>query len=238
MILSIGKKLIEKSLDKLLKFKSFQDYVNFRYNREGFQPVKITRDAYYYRNGFFFSICDQLYSIDQVINEYLIEDISSNDIVLDIGANIGAFSLFAAKKAKQVYAVEPLYSDILKKNLEMNAIKNVKILEIGLGRSALIDLSYCGRKKTVQCMPLSKIIDLCGEHVDFLKIDCEGSEWTIAPEELKGIRRIECEVHNFNKNKKFYNFLKILAAAGYSYSVNYLSKESMLVHAKHKSELK
>lgn len=35
---------------------------------------------------------------------------------------------------------------------------------------------------------------MCGG-CDFLKIDCEGGEWEIEAEELKGIRRIEMEVH-------------------------------------------
>jgi len=43
-------------------------------------------------------------------------------VVLDLGANVGCFTLRAAQKAKHVYAVEPLYTDELVSNIALNEI--------------------------------------------------------------------------------------------------------------------
>jgi hypothetical protein len=55
--------------------------------------------------------------------------IDSNDIVLDIGANIGVFTLYAASQtSKAVYAFEPVPKsyEYLKKNVATNNLKHVK----------------------------------------------------------------------------------------------------------------
>jgi FkbM family methyltransferase len=218
------KKIIEKSLDKLLKFRSFQDYINFRYNRKGYQAVneKFLENLWYEYNGFKLAVNDQLESLEEVINDYNFSDIRETDIVLDIGANIGAFTMLASKKAKWVYSVEPLYTDILYKNLKINYVENVTVLELGLGEQGNINITYRRIGKTVHCYSLSDIIAMCGDHVDFLKIDCEGGEWTIKPHELKNIRRIEAEVHNFDtKNNKhdIKNFIQMLKDVGFDYTI-------------------
>src|SRR4030042_4522220 len=47
--------------------------------------------------------------IFEAYDRYRIEELRPKDIVLDLGANIGSFSLPAAKIAKEVTAVEPLF---------------------------------------------------------------------------------------------------------------------------------
>jgi len=41
----------------------------------------------------------------------------------------------------------------------------------------------------------------------FLKVDCEGGEWFIESEELRGIRRIEMELHRMGDYGKFPQFM-------------------------------
>lgn len=52
-------------------------------------------------------------------------------VVLDIGANVGAFSLPLAKRAKtgEIHAFEPVFEHVvrLRKNIEMNAIDNISV---------------------------------------------------------------------------------------------------------------
>ena len=58
-----------------------------------------------------------------------------NDIVADIGANIGLTALFFASRAQKVYAFEPSRSTyrILTENLLRNGITNVEAINCGLG---------------------------------------------------------------------------------------------------------
>jgi len=50
------------------------------------------------------------------------EDIREDDHILDIGANIGAFCIRAAKKSSHVSAVEPFTTDILNTNITLNGV--------------------------------------------------------------------------------------------------------------------
>jgi FkbM family methyltransferase len=131
----------------------------------------------------------------QVKMEYRFEDMKPDDIVLDLGANIGAFSLRAAQMSKHVYAVEPLYTDELKANIALNNLQDkITVIPYGVGMGDKIHIRYENREKLIQTYPLSKILEMTGR-VSFLKCDIEGAEWSIPPEDLKGIRRMEFEVH-------------------------------------------
>lgn len=56
-----------------------------------------------------------------------IQSFDKNDTLLDVGANIGLYTVYAAKKGHSVMAVEPLCENyfILQRNLLINNIKNV-----------------------------------------------------------------------------------------------------------------
>ena len=112
-------------------------------------------------------------------------------VVVDLGANIGAFSLFAAKKGATVYAVEPEPHNLqaLKTNIELNrmqdniivcpyAISNYKgtaiINDLG-GGSTIKDSEIVGSE--VEVMDLNNFFSLYHiDQVDVLKIDIEGAE--------------------------------------------------------------
>lgn len=226
------KKIIEKQLDKLLRFQSFQDYINNRCNRKGFIHIKeeILNNAYYYHDRYAFNVNDQVYSIFEVLDDYNFSDIQKDDIVLDMGANIGAFSILISNKAKHVYAVEPIFSDIIQKNVLKNDIKNITVLEMGLGYGKK-NIIYGKHNKIVNCYSLSEIIDSCGGHIDFLKMDCEGGEWCIKPHELKGIRRIEAEIHNFDGKHNHKDFISMLCDTGFIYKIKEINNILTIVHA-------
>ncbi|MDC2965990.1 FkbM family methyltransferase [Alphaproteobacteria bacterium] len=65
--------------------------------------------------------------------------IMKEDVVFDIGSNIGAFTVPFAKKVGelgQVYAFEPqkVIYDLLQDNVNKNKLKNVKIFNVGMGK--------------------------------------------------------------------------------------------------------
>jgi len=138
-----------------------------------------------------------LISVLQVRGDYRFDDIREDDIVIDIGANIGGFSIPASRVSKHVYAVEPITVEELRKNIELNGRK-ITVLEVALGDGQPNKVSWGSQHKYMRTSTLGEIKELCGG-CDFLKIDCEGSEWTIKPGELEGIRRIEMEVHTIKR---------------------------------------
>ncbi|HWQ96222.1 MAG TPA: FkbM family methyltransferase, partial [Candidatus Methylomirabilis sp.] len=164
-----------------------------------------------------------------VYSQYKFYDMQKDDIVLDIGANVGAFSIFISNTVKQVYAVEPALPNVLKHNIKLNNIKNITVFEKALGDGEL-NIEWRGKHK-ISGNSLAEIIELCGGHIDVLKCDCEGGEWCIKSPELKGIRRIEMEVHNFEGKHNFEDYLKMLSDAGFLYEYQITSKQIMLIHA-------
>ena len=112
-----------------LKSNRGRNYINWRFDFS-FYGLK---GCYFWYDGFKFCFDKQLLTISQVLSDYRFQDIRDSDIVLDIGANIGGFSLLASRKAKQVFAVEPLFADLLRANIEINGIKNIAVMEVALG---------------------------------------------------------------------------------------------------------
>ena len=184
-----------------------------------------TDNAIYHLDNYF-------HLVDQAVTEYDYSDIRKSDIVLDIGACVGGFSLEVHKKVKHVYAVEPIFCDELRANIELNQANNITVFKCALGESDTMQhISFVGRTIDVPCKSLSEIIELCGGHVDVLKTDCEGGEWHIKPHELEGIRRIEAEIHSFNGEHPD-DFRTMLQDIGYNVSVISRSKTTMLLSAR------
>lgn len=224
---------IARVLDILRHNKHFQNYINTRYDKNKFVLVRkvfLEDDIFCVYKGLKFIVNDQIDTIHDVYTEYNFSDIKHTDIVLDIGANIGAFSLLSSKNAKHVFAVEPLFNNIIDQNILKNNITNITVLKNGLGVSGIKYIKYGDRSEHVKMIQLNDIIKLCGGHVDFMKIDCEGGEWCIHPHELDGIRRIEAEVHCFNGEKQT-DFIDMLIVAGYMVDTNRLNNHLMIVHA-------
>lgn len=212
---------IKYLLKDLWRSKSFQEFINNRYcPTTDSDKVVISKKIFKIVGTEYglFHLDEHWGSIPQIV-EYCITDILPSDIVLDIGANIGAFSIKTSLKAKHVYAVEPLFDDIIARNIGLNNIKNITVLKTALG-SGHLDIAYEGKRIGIAGRSLKELIDMCGGRVDFLKCDCEGGEWTIKAEELKGIRRIEMEYHIFQRAQKIEPILKVLNKAGFKYSID------------------
>ena len=71
---------------------------------------------------------DQLHNYSLEIN---------SEILIDIGANIGFYSILSSNKYEQIYSYEPNKRNfqILKKNIDTNNLKNIKIFNFGLGEN-------------------------------------------------------------------------------------------------------
>ena len=126
-------------------------------------------------------------------NVYEVSDWRYNNggVVVDIGANIGSFSIYSAAKGATVYAVEPEPNNLqeLKNNIELNNMQDqVYVLPYGIsdykgtavisdmgGGSTIKDENIDGSE--IEIMSLDIMFDLYHiKEVDVLKIDVEGSE--------------------------------------------------------------
>jgi hypothetical protein len=163
---------------------------------------------------------------------YDFSDLKPDDVFLDVGACIGTVSLKVHKKVKKVYALEPIMVEHLSRNIKLNQAKNIEVIRGALSENSIETIRWAGRKSICPGYSLSKLLQMCGGRVDFLKIDCEGAEWNIKPEELKNIRRVEGEVHNFDGRHNFNEFLLTLHLAGFKYDYEIPHQTIMYIHAR------
>ncbi len=125
--------------------------------------------------------------------EYRFNDICPEDVVVDIGANVGAFCIRAARVSCNVTAVEPVTVSLLRDNIRVNGV-SVQVIDGALGDGKPAGISWDEHRVFTPTYTLNMIAKLAGG-CDFLKCDCEGAEWLINPSELAGVRRIEMELH-------------------------------------------
>ena len=79
---------------------------------------------------------------------------TKNDIVIDIGANIGYYTLIM-RKALKIYAIEPSLENIerLRRNVGLNDCKNVEIINMAVGDrngKACLNISEKGNLNTIR----------------------------------------------------------------------------------------
>ena len=114
-------------------------------------------------------------------------------VVLDIGANVGMFSLFIKPYAKKIYAVEPSKRifDCLKENTK--DWDNIEIFNVGFSNRKEKTFLFGTGDQTPQTMLIEgeheEMIDTISieeffdenkiDHVDVMKIDVEGMEYVI-----------------------------------------------------------
>jgi FkbM family methyltransferase len=156
----------------------------------------------------------------------MMSQIGKNDVMVDVGANIGYYTMLLAKRAKKVYALEPdkeIFA-ILKKNVEANNLKNVVLLNCAasdkketkylvkdkenFGNSRLSDK----KGEMVNCLRLDDIL-VNEQKISAIKIDVQGWEPAVIEGAKKVIERdyptlfLEYTPSEY-RDKKMINFLQ------------------------------
>lgn len=188
---------------------------------------------------------DNVYALDEVV-------IEKGDIVVDIGANIGIFDVYAATQgAGHIYAYEPLPSnvDLIKINQALNHFDNLTITQAAvsdkMGKAKLylgnfdagnllFDHNIVGKLSkyiSVSTITLENILKI--QHlskIDFLKIDCEGSEGAIfattPPSVWKKVRKIALEFHDNVSQLSHQQIQEILKDLGFKTHIHYDGQSS------------
>ena len=134
-----------------------------------------------------------------MIQEYSDDNFSINndDVVIDVGAHIGLFALFASQFCKngKIFCYEPIKENykILIENIEMNQIQNIFPNNLAVTKETsrvkiFLNDDQSGHSMFIQnknfvevdSKSLSDIfIDNGIKECDFLKLDCEGAEYEI-----------------------------------------------------------
>ena len=146
-------------------------------------------------------------------------------IVVDVGANVGVFSIFAASRHPdvRVLAFEPFPPAfrLLEQNVANSRLGNVQPMPWAVGgHSGKVPLNVCstnwlvhsteashtGEPVLVDCVSLERVYaDRAIGRCDLLKLDCEGAEHAIlseaSPEMLSRTRRIVVEIHDLGTTR-------------------------------------
>jgi FkbM family methyltransferase len=175
--------------------------------------------------------------------------INAGDTVMDIGANIGIFSLYAARQgARNLFSIEPLSQNIslIKTNFKINKINKPKIIKAAVSDKKGIKKLYIGnldshgllfdrnfRQKftkfvEVPTLTLKEIIYINKiTQINFLKIDCEGSEGEIIKSTKKDvwqkIDKIAIEYHDDVSTLSHREIVEKLKSVGYKTEVKVTS---------------
>jgi FkbM family methyltransferase len=165
-----------------------------------------------YNNWLEREIANGLYEKEYL--EYFYSILGEDDIIIDIGANIGIFSILASKKVKSglIFSFEPVginYKRMLR-NIEVNSIQNIKTFNLGLSnQNETLDINVPKQdpgESTLSPKTCTKLFlkndqkisiekakfilfdQFFEEHmlkkVDIIKIDVEGAEYKV----LKGMK--------------------------------------------------
>ena len=136
-----------------------------------------------------------------IVGEYDFLKLSKDDVVLDAGAFIGDFTIKVARKVKEVVAVEPLpwAFKILKKNVEMNELKNVtlvnKALWDGQTRIRITDKGVGSSVGEGDIEVETVSVDQLGKF-SIVKMDIEGAEGVVVKGDwLENVCQVAMELH-------------------------------------------
>ena len=220
--------LLLSKLKRSPKMAGIRKYTNLLYYDPRFVTIKVSNYDIIETDGCKWYVSDQIPMNQRVKGNPWFEGIRSTDIVVDIGANIGAITIPLAKVAKKVYAVEPLFSEELEANVSLNGLDNVEVIPFGIGADGWKDIKFdyrCGKSPFITFGALKRQI---GEQIDFLKMDGEGCEWEMDPSELKGIRELRLEFHIHRGRikecrRKYEEYVSWMKGEGYKIHIAYIN---------------
>jgi len=179
--------------------------------------------------------------------------IKKDDIVIDIGSHIGYFTIYAAKNAHKgtVYSIEPYIESfkILKKNLKLNNLTNVKPFHIAISKvteqitlyidknnqigNSIFQTDATTESEKVDSFSLGDFVKSNKiEKIDFLKIDCEGAEFEILlnldKELIKNINKISVEVHENNITNSLDELVDFLSKNNFKVNISNILDNSTM----------
>jgi FkbM family methyltransferase len=187
------------------------------------------RKFWYWENDRYIGQRIALGKYEPYLTKLILRQAQHGDVVIDVGANIGYYTILLAKNAKTVMGIEPEEKtfEILTKNCE--GLKNVRLIRAAAGskdgEAELVrseenygdnrinpSKSPFDKGDLVQCIRLDNLIK---ERVDLMKIDVQGWESEVIEGAKKVIEKYKPTIffelskkENYERDKKMWLFLK------------------------------
>ena len=179
--------------------------------------------------------------LDQFYTRYSTQ-VEPDWVVVDIGAAIGEFTVYAAQKATagEVYAYEPNPQSfaLLQENLMLNGLSNVQAFCVGvwdqhgtmqldlvnaepLQGKTVFQQSDTALTAEIPVITFDQLVqDSVNTMIDLLKLDCEGAEYAIlmgaSAESLARVQRIVMEYHDLDAEHEHSRLVHFLEGNGFS----------------------
>jgi len=133
--------------------------------------------------------------------QLILRQVGTGDVVVDVGANIGYYTVLLADKvgnSGKVYAFEPDKTnfEILKKNIEVNRLGNVILINAAVGSNDGEKILYKSKENwgdhklfgdgIKEKIKIVKLDNFVKEKVNLMKVDTQGWE----PEVIEGAKKI------------------------------------------------
>jgi FkbM family methyltransferase len=182
------------------------------------------------------------------VKDILDKQVKWNDVIVDVGANIGIYAVPLAKRASKVIAFEPhpKTSEILRRNIDANNAHNVILLKKLAGdskRKVSYRLSVDPQESGVvsaldketdsivetECIDLDSALAI--EHrIDWLLIDVEGFELDVLNGAKRLLQKHSPQIIFESHSQDSAGVINLLEKQGYSvrqiYSIYYYAKKT------------
>jgi FkbM family methyltransferase len=145
-----------------------------------------------------------------IFDVYRTHLLKPNDLVLDLGAGVGEFSILASRRIGEqgrVIAIEPNPEDfeLLKTNIEMNRCNNIVPVNLGVGKEpSEAEIAFWGRKFSCKIDILENIFERLNikNSVNFVKLDIEGLEADVVTKSIEIIKEADVISLEFHGTKQ------------------------------------
>lgn len=171
-----------------------QPYFDLGSDRIFFHPERAVADEEAILQGALIILCEAYIRGQKFF--FRRANIAPGDVILDLGGNLGTSALLFSRltgSQGKVYSFEPVFHQLLQRNLRENAIDNVEVVAAGVGATsgeavfAVTDIGIDSRfappskgDKQGLNVPIIKLDDFVEQRqlqrLDFIKMDIEGAE--------------------------------------------------------------
>ena len=198
LLLSFPSLIRNKNLVALDKRISSLSNLNIKHKFGSFKVSPKNIDTKIIEEGSYaFSSVRELYIKDCYFKFH--KDLNPKDVrvVVDLGANRGMFSTLCSSFCEKIIIVEvqKQYNTVIEGNLAYTGFKNFKIFNKFIGTEGKFKGNEGNGLEFISFTELLKQSNV--EVIDFLKIDIEGSEFTLFNEDLplNKVRYLSMEIH-------------------------------------------